>query len=247
MRLVTFSSLMLLVVVAGSSPSPPPLRAPVLQRLRVGATKRSGWLLDELSLQGKGLSGGLPFFWSYFNRSSWVNHGSGSTQPQQFIPYYLNGLVPLSFQIADARVVAIRDRYLQYILQDQEAKPLKDGGRWLGPDIPRGNQGPVARNYWSKYLAVNGFYQYAEAVQDSDPKEHSRVLTALVQHHRAFYNQLRDADPPLNVSRWGFARYEDGIDGIQWLLDPRPSTGGPRGLRRHGLPLGPASMAPKGE
>ena len=46
------------------------------------------------------------------------------------------------------------------------------------------------------------------------------MLQALVQHHRAFYNQLSDQDPPMNASRWGFARYEDGIDGVQWLLDP---------------------------
>ena len=165
-RTVLLSALLLPVLVQASTV----LRPPALQRLSVGATKPTGWLFDELTLQGKGLSGGLPSFWHYFNKSSWVNTGSGSTQPQQFIPYYLNGLVPLSYQINDTNIAAIRDRYLQYILNEHEAKPLQNGGRWLGPDVPRGGGSETARDYWGKYLAITAFYQYAEAVQMADPK-----------------------------------------------------------------------------
>lgn len=39
------------------------LRPPTLTRLATGATKPTGWLLDELALQAQGLSGALPYFW----------------------------------------------------------------------------------------------------------------------------------------------------------------------------------------
>ena len=230
---------LLLLFCAAAAPSrgyPPylafePARAlldPALRRLPTGSSKPRGWFLDELALQAKGTSGQLPYFWNYFNKSAWVNPPGtkGGSKPEQFVPYYLNGLVPLSYQVdePDANLAGIRDRYVQFILAAAEAKPLSaDGGRWLGDDVARGDQGDAknAEGYWSKYPAVLALEQYAEATQlAGNSSERDRVLAALVLHHRQFYAQLRDGDPPLNVSRWGGLRYEDGIDGIQWLLDP---------------------------
>ena len=193
---------------------PPALLDPALRRLPTGSIRPTGWLLDELTLQAKGISGQLPYFWRYFNASVWVNESTTKNQePHQFVPYYINGLVPLSYQVDDANIRAVRDRYLEHILAAAEKKNVTaDGGRWLGRDIPRG-ENPTARqpeacNYWSMYPAVLGFEQYAEAVKDSNPAEYARVIKALVLHHRQFYAQLRDADPPLNISRWGALRYE---------------------------------------
>eukprot|EP00947_MAST-08B_sp_MAST-8B-sp1_P005884 g5884.t1 len=163
-------------------------------------------------------------FWHYINKSNWLG-GSGS-QPHQFVPYYLNGLVPLSYQLPDDRNLAtIRDRYVGYILAHQQ---LSGGSgnesAWLGPDVPRHEDlkqhDPPAQNYWSKYFAIEALQSYAEAVGPANPALARRVVRALVAHHRQFYAQLSQADPPLNASRWGFARHEDGLVGIQWLLDP---------------------------
>jgi hypothetical protein len=204
----------------------PALRPPALQRLDVGAIKPLGWLKDELSLQAKGLSGQLPYFWGYFNNSAWMKeHTDNGGQPHQFIPYYLNGLIPLSYQVHDDNLVALRDRYVEFILGHQNITSGPDGPYgWLGPDIPRhedvNEHDPPAVNYWSKYLAVEAFESYAEAA----PSQKERVVAALLAHHRAFYLQLSQNDPPLNISRWGFARSEDGLAGIQWLLDHGPST-----------------------
>ena len=114
-------------------------------------------------------------------------------------------------------LTAIRDRYIGYILEQQAAHGANDTA-WLGPAIPR-NETPgdkAARNYWSKYPAIEAFEAYAE---ESAPPERAKVVAALVAHQRAFWAQLRDADPALNESRWGFARHEDGLLGIEWLLD----------------------------
>jgi hypothetical protein len=55
-----------------------------------GAMKPAGWLQSELELQAKGLTGQLPNFWSYLNTSNWMNTKGGS-EPEQFVPYYING------------------------------------------------------------------------------------------------------------------------------------------------------------
>lgn len=185
------------------------LRDPVLRRLDTGATKPSGWLERELKLQAPGLSGQLPYFWSYVNHSMWVG-GTSHESPAQFIPYYLNGLVPLSYQVEDDNLNAIRDRYLSYILNQQN---ISEGCGWLGPDVTLGGNGP--REYWSKYLAVEAFESYAEA----EPEAKDKVVAALLAHHKQFYKQLSSGAPALNLSRWGFDRSMDGLVGIQWLLD----------------------------
>jgi hypothetical protein len=187
------------------------LLPPKLTRMDVGVTKPEGWLKDELTLQARGLSGQLPTFWNYFNDSKWL--GTKGSEPEQFIPYYINGLFPLSFQIDDPNLSALRDRYVEYILghQNVTGPPGNESG-WLGPPITAAS-GVNAHNYWSKYLAVQAFQSYAEATQDK------RVPKALAAHFRQFHKQLTSHSPPLNASRWGFARYSDGIVGVQWMID----------------------------
>eukprot|EP00935_MAST-01C_sp_MAST-1C-sp1_P001190 g1190.t1 len=175
--------------------------------LPVGAIKPNGWLLDELKLQAAGLSGQLPWFWNYFNDSAWLG-GKGS-EPEQFIPYYLNGLVPLSYQVEDENIASIRKHHVDYILQHQD-----NATGWLGK--PVANNEASAHNYWSKYLAIQALESYAEA-NPEDAKQ--RVEPALLRHHQAFHDALKTNGPPLALSRWGFGRYSEAIVGIQWLID----------------------------
>eukprot|EP00729_Bicosta_minor_P012193 gene12193-34477_t len=62
-----------IAVAALSSPTSQRLRDPVLHRLQTGATKPTGWLKDELTLQAKGISGQLPYFWHYLNWTTWMD------------------------------------------------------------------------------------------------------------------------------------------------------------------------------
>eukprot|EP00729_Bicosta_minor_P018613 gene18613-20628_t len=110
------------------------LLPPALIRLNVGAIKPNGWLLDELTLQAKGITGQMPYFWHFFNNSAWMGgKGSGGGAGQQYIPYYVNGLFPLSFMVDDANLIGLRDRYVAGILGRQNVSA--DGAGWLGPPI----------------------------------------------------------------------------------------------------------------
>lgn len=187
------------------------LLEPALRRLRVGETQPLGWLKRELQLQARGITSQLPLFWHYLNQSKWM--GTGGSEPEQFLPYYLNGLIPLSYQLPEEDGLGrLRDQYVSHILSAQAS--IASQGGWLGPAV--GTSATASRNYWSKYPAVEAFESYAEA---APPEEAARVVGALVAHHRAFHAQLEAQAPSLNGSRWGFARHEDGIAGIEWLLD----------------------------
>ena len=100
-----WSGLGLLFVAVGASE----LRPPALYALAPGAVAPEGWLLAEAKLMGAGLTGQLPSFWSYLVDSAWLG-GKGNAAPEQYVPYYLNGLVPLSFQLGgDGALASLRE------------------------------------------------------------------------------------------------------------------------------------------
>ena len=203
--------LALLTLLSPSEPLPK-LSAPGLLRQPVGATRPQGWLKDELELQAKGLTGQLPYFWGFFNDSAWL--GGKGTEPHQYVPYLLNGLVPLSYQVDDSNLAALRERYLGFIL---EAHRNSSTG-WLGPDIPKQADTGEAFNYWSKYVAVEAFESYFEGESVQERTE-PRVLLTLLEHFQRFFEQLSAGLPPLNASRWGISRSVDALIGLGWMLD----------------------------
>jgi hypothetical protein len=210
----------LLLLVSSFADANPQLRPPALVRLPTGATRPAGWLMRQLQLQASGISRQLPLFWPFFNASSWVTNDVGFA-PAQYIPYYLNGLVPLSYQLDDPHLTALRTSYIEYILSHQHPSG------WLGHAVPRNATAPSAvphgvNEYWPKYLAINALESYAEA---SPPEEAQRVIAALIRHMRAFWMQVSTHSPAINASHWGYVRYEGAIVGIQWLLDHGQGTG----------------------
>ena len=101
----------------------------------------SGWLKNQLKIQADGLSGYLSKFWVDVANSSWIG-GKGDTGLHERTPYWLNGFVPLAFQLErdNLDLLAQVHKYLDYILSHQSA----DG--WLGPEDDKdGNM------YWSKF------------------------------------------------------------------------------------------------
>ena len=110
-----------------------------------------GWLKRQLLIQRNGLSGHLPLFWADVENSSWIG-GSADTNLHERFPYWLNGIVPLAYQLDDPQLKAMVEKYISYIMDHQS-----DDG-WLGPDDNKdGNL------YWSKYLMMFIFKQYYEA------------------------------------------------------------------------------------
>lgn len=164
----------------------------------VGSVTPTGWLANELTTQAQGLTGYLPKFWGDINSSSWIGGGNDGGLHER-TPYWLNGLVPLSFLTNDENLLELRSLYLEYIMSHQ------DPSGWIGiDDIPNdGNQ------YWGRFNIILSLIQYYEGTKD--PKAMTCVFNYLAEARR------RMSTVPLQG--WAQARGQDFIMGLQWLVD----------------------------
>ena len=121
--------------------SGPPLLLPLKFRpLPLGSIKPQGWLKDQLMIQANGLSGHLPLFWADVMNSSWIGGtADGAGAVHERVPYWLNGFLPLAYQLENQTLIDMAFKYVDYIINHQ----AEDG--WLGPDdIRDGNA------YWAQ-------------------------------------------------------------------------------------------------
>jgi hypothetical protein len=175
----------------------------VFRSLPLGAVQPTGWLREQLALQASGLSGHLPFFWPDVMNSSWMG-GRGDTGLHERTPYWLNGFIPLAYQLQDPSLIHTAQEYINYILAHQAA----DG--WLGPtDRADGNC------YWSKFPLLLALRQYYEA-NTSD----TRVIPAMLRFLNATHKLLFTI--PLGDT-WSAARWQDLVLTVHWLLEFHPS------------------------
>lgn len=96
--------------------------------LNIGEIKPVGWLLNQAEIQANGLAGHLYEFYDYVKSSPWVGGESDYSDLHEAGPYWLNGLVPLAFQLKDERLLGQVNDYVFYIIEHQ----AEDG--WIGPD-----------------------------------------------------------------------------------------------------------------
>src|SRR5688572_2582811 len=84
--------------------------------LPIAAVRPAGWLRTQLRIQADGLTGHLPDFWPDVARSQWIG---GDAEGWERGPYWLDGLVPLAFQLDDARLKTLADLWVDRILASQ--------------------------------------------------------------------------------------------------------------------------------
>jgi hypothetical protein len=186
--------------ISGFSPAGGALLPPAFSTLPLGALAPAGWLAAELTVAATGLTGFLADFWEDISNSSYIG-GKGDGGLHERAPYWLNGLVPLSYLLpGDSNIGGQRDRYLQYIMANQDASG------WLGlDDMPKdGNQ------YWSRFNVILALEQYYEASGDS------KAITAIFRYlGEARRRMLGDTQ----LAGWAVSRAQDFIWGLQWLMD----------------------------
>eukprot|EP01043_Picozoa_sp_COSAG02_P089585 COSAG02_NODE_26548_length_630_cov_1.630885_1_plen_156_part_01 len=100
----------------------------------LSATKPLGWLHAQSRIQADTLGGHLEYF--FVNNSLWMKDYANLSDvpyPQkdlETVPYWLNGLLPLAYQLNDSHLLNVSHEYISAILDRQEP----DG--WAGPDVP---------------------------------------------------------------------------------------------------------------
>lgn len=159
--------------------------------LPLGSIRPRGWLLDVLRTQAEGLSGHLGEIWADVGpQSGWLG-GAGESWERG--PYYLDGLLPLAYLLDDARLKAIAQKFMDWILEH----PWPNG--MLGP---RKND-----DWWPRIVMLKCLAQCHELTGDP------RVIPAM---DRYFKHQLEEL-PTRPLRDWAKFRWQDEVLTIVWL------------------------------
>ena len=158
-------------------------------RLTLTEIKPSGWFYKQLQIQMNGLSGKLYEIWdSVGSYSGWLG---GTGDGWERAPYYLDGLLPLSYYLDDKAHWDLCMKFIEWTLQSQDESgnfgPLSPGV-YLNPSpLRRGNrrQGRTHDGDVEAFILTDG--------RQSHPRRESR------QHQAAVHNGFGggDGDHPL--------------------------------------------------
>ncbi|TWB64550.1 hypothetical protein [Bradyrhizobium sacchari] len=87
-------------------------------KLPLGAVRPTGWLLDQLNLQARGITRDLPGLWDIVGQSGWkgdtgknVSDGVFDTNAR-FVPRWLEGLTMLAGVLHDDELKAVGKPYM---------------------------------------------------------------------------------------------------------------------------------------
>lgn len=171
---------------------------------------------DQLKAMAAGLAGHQFDFYKYVKNSTWLGGDSEYSDLREGFPYWLQGIVPLAYELDDARLKGQIRTAVNYVLAHQQ-----DDG-WLGPEV--GTQ----RNFWGRTPLVNGLTQLVEA----DPEFEEQVVPALHRYVDCMRDMLRDDSRGYvyhkgdeiseNNTITGRIRAQETMLPLQWLYEHRP-------------------------
>src|SRR2546429_7372247 len=184
---------------AGNPPDSPivknrsPLPSNAFYLLPLTSIKPKGWLRRQLEIQANGLSGHLDEFWPDLGPNSGWLGGNGESWERG--PYFLDGLVPLAYQLQDQKLIAKAEKWVNWTLQHQQANGM------IGPE--------KNDDWWPRMVMLKVLTQYQEATRDS------RVIP-LMDRYFAFQTGEMPKRP---LRDWGKYRWQDEVLSVVWLYN----------------------------
>jgi uncharacterized protein len=152
-----------------------------------------GWLLGQLQIQARGLTGHLDEFWPDVGpQSGWLG-GDGESWERG--PYFLDGLVPLAHLLEDRALLAKASKWVDWTLTNQSTSGM------IGP----------TRNddWWPRMVMLKVLTQHQEATGDP------RVIPVMQRYFAFQLKELR-ARP---LRDWGKYRWQDEVLSVVWLYN----------------------------
>lgn len=170
---------------------PAPLAPQPFQLLPAGSIRPSGWLRRQLEIQAAGLGGRVDETWPDLGPNSGWLGGTGESWERG--PYYLDGLLPLAWQLDSPALKAKAQRFVDWTLDHPWAN---------GMFGPKSND-----DWWPRMVMLKAMTQYQELTGDA------RVIPFMTRY---FHYQL-EALPERPLRDWGRMRWQDEVACILWL------------------------------
>ncbi len=187
------SALVALSLQHAPVPNRAPLQANAFNPLPLGAVRPEGWLKRQEELQASGLTGHLGDFWADVGSNSGWLGGSGESWERG--PYYLDGLLPLAYQLGDQKLIQKAQQWVDWSLNSQR---------------PDGQFGPASNNdWWPRMVMLKVLTQYQEATNDP------RVIPFLTKYFQYELTEL----PKRPLQDWGKYRWQDNVYTVLWLYN----------------------------
>lgn len=169
-----------------------PLAPNAFAPLPVGAVKPRGYLLSVERMMASAITGNLPRVWDSMRDNAWMG-GKGESWERG--PYYLDGLLPLAWQLGDEELKNTAMKFVEWTLSSQR----EDG--FFGP--------ADNEDWWPRMVMLKCLQQYFTATGDK------RVLSFMNRYFAYMYRNLDEK--PLGL--WAIARAGDNIQIVQWLYN----------------------------
>ena len=89
-----------------------------MQMMGIREVMPLGWLKEQLKIQAGGLSGKLHDMWdSLGSYSGWLG---GTGENWERAPYFLDGIIPLSWYLDDEKLRKTAEKFINWTLQSQD-------------------------------------------------------------------------------------------------------------------------------
>ncbi len=170
-----------------------PLARQPYRLLPAGSIKPSGWLRRQMEIQAKGLTGHIGEFWPDLGPNSGWLGGSGESWERG--PYYLDGLLPLAWQLDDGALKSRAQAFIEWTLDHP----------W-----DNGNIGPKTNDdWWPRMVILKVLIQYHDLTGDP------RVVPFMTNYFRYQLANL----PGRPLRDWGHMRWQDNLVSVIWLYN----------------------------
>ncbi len=186
-----------------------PLKPRSYSMLPLGAVRADGWLLEQQRRMRDGMTGNLDKIYPQVmnERNAWLG-GDGDAWERG--PYWIDGLLPLAYQLDDKKLKDKAQQWVEWSLASQREDgyfgPYED--REPEPGIQRDN----AQDWWPKMVVLKIMQQYYSATGDR------RVIDFMTRYFRYQLEKLPDT-PLDNWTHWGADRGGDNLNIVYWLYN----------------------------
>jgi DUF1680 family protein len=186
----------------------------------IGSIEPQGWLRRQLEIHAAGMGGQLDTFWPSLRESRWIGgHIQGEKDPVDNMIYWLDGIIPMAWQLGDESLKGKCRKYVNEIIDRQW-----DNG-WLMPDEPEvpfrlGGDGREIREEdtwevsgfsegWAQAGISKVLIEYYEAA--GDPR-----IPSVIEKSLRFLDTYLDK---ITIRSWGSIRWVELLIPIYWLYE----------------------------